>query len=249
MASRRHADTVALVTGAASGIGRATALLLASDGARVVATDTNVEGLATLVSEDDEIVAIDGDITDAGFVDELVRRAEVVGQVNVVANVAGVMDHFVPAGEVTDELWDHVIAVNLTAPMRVCRAVLPMMSTRGGSIVNVSSAAGLGGSGAGAAYHASKHGLIGLTKHIAYTYGAMPVRCNAICPGGTATGIGSSATPQVTWAFERQLPAIALAGRTATPEQIAGTIAWLTSNEASLVKGAILPVDDGWKSA
>ena len=151
-------------------------------------------------------------------------------------------------GEIDDELWDNVLAVNLTAPMRLCRRLLPLMSWRGGSIVNVSSAAGLGGSGAGAAYHASKHGLIGLTKHIAFTYGPQGIRCNAICPGGVETGIGATATPTVQWAFERQLLGIALGERTAPPDEIATALSWLASDEASNVNGVVLPVDGGWKA-
>jgi NAD(P)-dependent dehydrogenase (short-subunit alcohol dehydrogenase family) len=247
--SDRHAGRVALVTGAASGIGRATAALLASEGATVVATDVSDDGLAHLRAEHPGIVTIAGDLCDGTFIESLVARAEAVGPVAVLANVAGIMDHFVPASEVSDDLWDLVLAVNLTAPMRLCRAVLPLMVARQhGAIVNVSSAAGLGGSGAGAAYHASKHALNGLTKHIAFVYGNQGIRCSAVCPGGTATGIGASAAPTVQWAFDRQLPALALGERMAEPGQIAEVISWLASNDASHVNGVILPVDGGWKA-
>jgi len=249
MDSTRHTGAVAIVTGGASGIGRATAVMLAGEGATVVATDSNADGLASLALEHPGIVTVAGNLTDAAFITDLVAQAEAIGPVALLANVAGIMDHFVPAGEVTDDMWDLVLAVNLTAPMRLCRALLPLMSDRGGSIVNVSSAAGLGGSGAGAAYHASKHGIIGLTKHIAWTYGTFPIRCNAICPGGTSTNIGTTAAPMVQWAFERQLPGIALGEKTATAEQIASTISWLLSNESSHVNGVVLPVDGGWKAA
>ncbi len=170
MDTTRHAGAIVLVTGAASGIGRASAIRFAAEGATVVATDGNAEGLATLTDSSPAITTICGDLRNPAFIDRLVHDAEQIGPVRILANVAGIMDHFVPAGEIDDELWDDVLSVNLTAPMRLCRRLLPLMSSRGGSIVNVSSAAGLGGSGAGAAYHASKHGLIGLTKHIAFTY-------------------------------------------------------------------------------
>jgi NAD(P)-dependent dehydrogenase (short-subunit alcohol dehydrogenase family) len=249
MDSSRHAGSVALVTGAASGIGRATAARLAAEGASVVATDGNAEGLASLVAEHPSIVTRQGDLRESAFVDELVAAAEAVGPIQTLANVAGIMDHFMPAGEVEDDMWDNVLAVNLTAPMRLCRRVIPLMAGRGGSIVNVSSAAGLGGSGAGVSYVASKHAIIGLTKHIAFTYGPQQIRCNAVCPGAVETNIGTTSTPESQWAFDRQMVGIALGERIAQPDELAAAISWLASSEASNVNGVIMPVDGGWKSA
>jgi NAD(P)-dependent dehydrogenase (short-subunit alcohol dehydrogenase family) len=249
MDSTRHSGTVALVTGAASGIGRATAARFAAEGATVVATDGNADGLASLAAEHQAITTVVGDLRDSAFVDTLVEQAEAIGPLRTLANVAGVMDHFIPAGEIGDELWETVLAVNLTAPMRLCRRAIPLMADRGGSIVNVASVAGLGGSGAGAAYTSSKHGVIGLTRHIAYTYGPQQIRCNAVCPGGVATNIGTTAAPEVPWAFERHMLGITLGERTAQPDEIAAAISWLASDEASNVNGAIFPVDGGWKAA
>ena len=215
----------------------------------MVATDVQVDGLESLAIEHDAITTFAGDLRDTDVIDELVERAERLGPISLLANVAGIMDHFVPAGEIDDELWDTVLAVNLTAPLRLCRRVIPLMSGRGGSIVNVSSVAGLGGSGAGVAYTASKHAVLGLTRHIAFTYGPQKIRCNAVCPGGAETNIGTTAAPTVPWAYERQLVGIALGERTAKPDEIAAAISWLGSAEASNVNGVVLPVDGGWKSA
>ncbi len=250
MDTQRHTGSTALVTGAASGIGRATAARLAQEGATVVATDFNGDGLATLASEYPAISTIQGDLGDATFISELVAGAEAIGPVAIVANVAGIMDHFVPVTELDDEMWDRVFSVNVTAQMRICRAVIPLMTERGGgSIVNVASVAGLGGSGAGVSYIASKHAAIGLARHIAYTYGPQGIRCNVVCPGGVETNIGTTAAPTSMWSFERQMPSIALGERTAQPDEIAAAISWLTSSEASNVNGLVMPVDGGWKSA
>lgn len=246
----RHEGRVALVTGAASGIGRATALRLAQEGALVVATDDNAAGLASLVAEHASIHPLTGDLRESGFIDDLVAFAEAVGPLQILANVAGIMDHFVPVGDLDDALWENVLAVNLTAPMRLCRRLVPLMAGRGGGvIVNVASVAGLGGSGAGAAYVSSKHGIIGLTRHIAYSYGPQNIRCNAVCPGGVATNIGTTATPTVSWSWERQQLGISLGERTAQPDEIAAVISWLACGEASNVNGAIMTADGGWKAA
>lgn len=246
----RHRETVALVTGAGSGIGRATAQRLVGEGATVIATDVAADGLEMLASELRGVTTVVGDLREPDFVDELAVRAEASGPVGVLVNVAGIMDHFVPAGEVDDDLWQRVLDVNLTAPMRLCRALLPLMVGRGrGAIVNVASAAALGGSGAGAAYVSSKHGLIGLTRHIAFTYGPKGIRCNAVCPGGVATGIGSTAAPTVAWAYERQLAVIGALALQAQPDEIATVLSWLASSEASYVNGAVVSADGGWKAA
>jgi NAD(P)-dependent dehydrogenase (short-subunit alcohol dehydrogenase family) len=250
MDGSRHAGANVVVTGAASGIGRATAIRFAGEGASVTATDGNAEGLATLRDEQPKITTVAGDLRDSAFLTDLVDQAEAAGPVSVLANVAGIMDHFVPAGEVDDELWENVFSVNVTAPLRLCRLLLPRMIARnGGAIVNVASVAGLGGSGAGAAYTSSKHALIGLTKHIAFTYSPQGIRCNAVCPGGVATNIGTTAAPTVPWAFERHMLGISLNERTAQPDEIAAAISWLASSEASNVNGLIMPVDGGWKAA
>ena len=246
----RHAGVNVIVTGAASGIGRATAIRFAQEAASVIATDGNAEGLAALTDEHPGIIGVPGDLRDSTFLTDLVEQAEAAGPVGVLANVAGIMDHFVPAGEVDDDLWETVFSVNVTAPMRLCRLLLPIMTSRNsGAIVNVASVAGLGGSGAGAAYTSSKHALIGLTKHIAFTYSPQGIRCNAVCPGGVATNIGTTAAPTVAWAFERHMLGISLGERTAQPDEIAAAISWLASPEASNVNGLIMPVDGGWKAA
>ncbi|HEX6263037.1 MAG TPA: SDR family oxidoreductase, partial [Actinomycetota bacterium] len=192
MDSSRHTERIAIVTGAGSGIGRATVLRLAQEGARVVGCDVVEPALA----ETKEILdqaglsaeLVSGDVTRQEDVDRIVDAAG--ERVDVLANVAGIMDHFLPLGEVDDETWDRVLAVNLTGVMRLSRAVLPsMLEAGGGSIVTVASKASLGAGASGVAYAASKHGVIGLVKSIAYFYGPRGIRSNAVLPGPVETGI------------------------------------------------------------
>ncbi|MET7401980.1 SDR family oxidoreductase [Dactylosporangium sp. NPDC005572] len=250
MTQQRYTGRVALVTGAGSGIGQATILRLAREGARVVGCDVDAAGLEAtgklLAAERYDADLLNADITVQGDVDRVVAALP-GGFVDVLANVAGIMDYFLPVTELDDETWDRVIAVNLTGPMRLCRAVVPAMRGNGeGAIVNVSSIGGLTGSVAGTAYASAKHGLIGLTRSLAYLYGPDGIRTNAVCPGGVRTNIGRTASPRSDWAFKRFEQSFNRASRTAEPDEIAALIAWLGSAEARNVNGAVITSDGGW---
>jgi NAD(P)-dependent dehydrogenase (short-subunit alcohol dehydrogenase family) len=170
------------------------------------------------------------------------------GRVDALANVAGVMDAFLPPAEVDDATWERVFAVNVTAPMRLTRAVLPLMlQAGGGAIVNVSSEASLRASASGVAYTASKHAVNGLTKSTAVFYKGQGIRANAVAPGPVATNIeapfkSEHAAGVLGPIMQTTVPAIA------TAEQLAATICWLLSDDASNVNGAILPSDGGWSA-
>jgi NAD(P)-dependent dehydrogenase (short-subunit alcohol dehydrogenase family) len=239
---------VALVTGAASGIGRAVTVRLAADGARVLCTDRDASGLDETVGlAGGATRAVAGDLTDGAFIERLV--GDVGQRIDVLANIAGLFDNFTPVDATDDELWQLLLDVNLTAPMRLSRAVLPTMITAGaGSIVNLASIAGLGGANAGAAYTASKHGLVGLTRNIASLYGHQGVRCNAICPAGVTTNLSDHAQGRAEgWVYER-LGAISLprGSRSANPAEIAALVAFLCSAEAVNINGAAITTDSGW---
>ena len=171
-------------------------------------------------------------------------------RIDILANVAGIMDHFLPLGELDDATWDRVLGVNLTGVMRLSRAVLPSMLEAGkGAIVTVASEASLGAGAAGVAYTTSKHGVIGLVRSIAYFYGPRGIRSNAVLPGPVVTNIGATAAPRVPWAIERAQLAMATMASPAQPDQIAAAISWLASDEASNVNGATLTDDGGWSTA
>ena len=202
----RHANRIALVTGAGSGIGRATVLRLVQEGAAVIGCDINSDGLDGTRRALDELgmsAELDiADVTQQGDVDRLV--AATGPRIDILANVAGIMDHFLPLGDVDDATWNRVLDVNLTGVMRLSRAVLPVMERNGGgAIVTVASKASVGGGVAGVAYASSKHAVIGLVQSIAYYYAPRGIRSNAVLPGGVETGIGASAAPAVPWAMER----------------------------------------------
>jgi NAD(P)-dependent dehydrogenase (short-subunit alcohol dehydrogenase family) len=239
---------IALVTGAASGIGRAVSVRLAADGATVVCTDRDASGLdETIGLSGGATRGVAGDLVDPAFIERLV--ADVGDRIDILANVAGLFDNFTPVDATDDELWQLLLDVNLTAPMRLSRAVLPGMIAAGsGSIVNLASIAGLGGANAGAAYTASKHGLVGLTRNIASLHAHQGVRCNAICPAGVSTNLADHAQGHAEgWVYER-LGVISLprGSRSAEPSEIAALVAFLCSPEAVNINGAAIATDSGW---
>ncbi|MGA5299538.1 SDR family NAD(P)-dependent oxidoreductase [Nucisporomicrobium flavum] len=249
MDTMRHHGRVVLITGAGSGIGRAAAIRFAGEGARVVATDvdgTALDGtLKQLADAGHDARGVRADLTDPAGIAQIL--AEAGGRVDVLVNNAGVMDHFLPLTELDDATWEHLLAVNLTAVMRLCRATLPAMREAGsGAIVNVASIGGLTGWVAGTAYVTSKHAVIGLTRSIAALYADDGIRCNAVCPGGVETNIGVTAAPAVGWAFERLGRSFGRSRTPAQPDEIAALVSWLASAEAGNVNGAVITADGGF---
>jgi NAD(P)-dependent dehydrogenase (short-subunit alcohol dehydrogenase family) len=242
----RFAGQTAIVTGAGSGIGRATAIRFANEGARVIATDVVKDRLTALVGEvgEDKIKIVTADIASEDTAQVLVAAAD--GRIDILVNNAGIADRFMPVGELDDDLWHKVLAVNLTAVMRLTRAALPvMLAVRRGSIVNVGSEAGLRGSYAGAAYTTSKHALIGLTRSTSFIYAPQGIRANVVVPGAVNTAI------EAPWGSElarsRIEPLLAATSPEAgTSEQLAAAICWLASDDSANVNGIILQSDGGW---
>jgi NAD(P)-dependent dehydrogenase (short-subunit alcohol dehydrogenase family) len=189
MASMRLPEKVVVITGAASGMGRAMAERFAAEGASVVAGDWHAQRLeetvASIRNGGGTITAAQGDIADKQTAEHLVELAVTTyGRLDVLCNNAGVADYMQGVGELSDDIWRRVLSIDLDGPMFTTRRAIPtMIAQGGGSIINVASTAGISGGSAGAAYTAAKHALVGLTRNTAWMYAEKGIRCNAICPG------------------------------------------------------------------
>jgi NAD(P)-dependent dehydrogenase (short-subunit alcohol dehydrogenase family) len=240
----------ALVTGGASGIGRATAHALAREGAAVLVADRDAAGAERVAAEITEAGgrarAVRCDVTRADEVDAMVRAAlDGFGRLDCAVNNAGIV---APGGllhEIAPADWERQLAVNLTGVFLCLRAELPVMrSQRAGAIVNVASGAGLVATPGLAHYCAAKHGVLGLTKTAAIENAALGVRVNALCPGSTDTPMLRAAMGR-SEDTRRMILASIPSGRLGTPEEVAEAAVWLCSERASYVNGESLLVDGG----
>ncbi|MDR2211375.1 MAG: SDR family oxidoreductase [Spirochaetaceae bacterium] len=244
---KRFDGKIAIVTGAGSGIGLATATQLIAGGARVVGADMSKDRLtAAAESLGKDFIPIAVDISAHDGPARVAAAAS--GPYDILINNAGIMDGFVPLTELEDATWEKVLSINATSMMRLTRQVLPGMIKAGhGAIVNLSSEASLRAICAGIAYSVSKHMVNGITKHIAAVYTQDGIRCNAVAPGGVSTNVGGEFLSDLS--KERIAPVMSATfrGHMATPQQIADLICFLADDKAaSNVNGAIIPCDNGW---
>lgn len=255
---------VAIVTGAGSlpgrGIGRELALRLAAKGAKIVAIDIDGETAQatadSVKSVGQEAIACEADVTNRDDIKRVIAKAiDQFGRLDILVNHAG-FGSFMGLEETDDAHWDRMIALNLTSVFLVSREAMPylLMNESGGVILNTISGAGILGGRAGLAYTAAKHGVAGLTKNIAVTYAARGIRCVGVCPGYTRSPLPPGMQPQISHTDSSDAAGVLfgkaadLGHRQGTPGELADVMAFLVTDEASFVNGAIIPVDGGWTS-
>ena len=240
-----------VVTGASSGMGRKIALDFAKEGATVIAVARRLERLEEIAKEAEsfagKILPYQGDISleevNNGMIDYAVKEC---GKLDVLVNNAGIMDEFTPIGELTDELYNKVMAVNLNGPIYAMRKAVQVMLEKEtkGNIVNIASIGGVCGARAGVAYTASKHAIVGATKNTAYMY-AGKIRCNVVCPGGVETEVMNSQTNISQFGVGRIMAGLDTSIPAGKVEDISTAVLYIASNDAKFMTGAEIVIDGG----
>lgn len=238
-------NKVALITGSASGMGKGEALAFAKEGAKVVVADLNLEGAQEVVREIEENggegLAVEVDVTDIAAIQAMVKEAKgAFGQIDILVNNAGVFDKYQTILDTEIDRWNFLVNVNLTSVYQVSKEILPDMIERGeGAIVNIASIAGLVAGKGGAAYTATKHGVIGLTKHMASEYAESGIQVNAIAPGTIETPLIADVKDTIP---TDNIPA----RRFGQLEEVAELAMFLASGDAGFVNGVTIPIDGGF---
>ena len=240
-----------VVTGASSGMGRKIALDFAKEGATVIAVARRLERLEEIAKEAEsfvgKILPYQGDISleevNNGMIDYAVKEC---GKLDVLVNNAGIMDEFTPIGELTDELYNKVMAVNLNGPIYAMRKAVQVMLEQEtkGNIVNIASIGGVCGARAGVAYTASKHAIVGASKNIAYMY-AGKIRCNVVCPGGVETEVMNSQTNISQFGVGRIMAGLDTSIPAGKVEDISTAVLYIASDDAKFMTGAEIVIDGG----
>ncbi|MEO8718527.1 MAG: 3-oxoacyl-ACP reductase FabG [Burkholderiales bacterium] len=257
--------SMAVVTGAGSGLGQAIAIKLAADGFAVAAVDLDAAAARTtaqqIAKSGARAAAYKADVSRSAELDQAVTAAIAdLGPLEIMVNNAGILDGYFDVDEMDEALWRKVIDVDLTSVFLGCkRALRDMLPRKHGRIINMSSVAGLNGTGGGAAYIAAKHGVIGLTRQLAVQYGARGIRANCVCPGAIPTALRAHSqailgpgVPDMSGrgvaVNDDMVRALVPVGVRGTPEDIANAVSFLASDAANYVNGHALVVDGGWRA-
>jgi NAD(P)-dependent dehydrogenase (short-subunit alcohol dehydrogenase family) len=243
----RLTGKIALVTGAGNGMGFATTELFLAEGAQVIAVDIREEDLAKW-SDRKNVVPVLADVTKPEDIERMAATAEnKFGRIDALCNIAGINDLSYPLLDTDDVRWDRVLDLDLKAPFRICRRIIPtMINGGGGAIVNIGSYAAVRGNH-GASYTAAKAGVVGLTKSIAFQHSRDGIRCNVINPGGTRTNIGEHSGGDyhpAQAALSKLIQAMPV-NWYIEPVEIAKACLFLCSDDAVFVNGAVIAVDGG----
>jgi NAD(P)-dependent dehydrogenase (short-subunit alcohol dehydrogenase family) len=250
LTKRKLEGKISLITGAGSGVGKAMAKLFSDNGSKVIVVDIISERVSQVVEDigNSNAIGMVCDLSQKSEVERMVDGAIASqGRIDILCNNAGVMDGMMPVAEVSDELWQRVLNINLNAPFWAIRKVIPKMVEKGsGVIINTASVAGFFAGKSGTSYTVSKHALIGLTKSTAVFYGNKGIRCNAMVLGAVETAIGlGSATPSSA-GMEVLKKGMAALPRVANPTEVANLALFLASDDSSYVNGSCIIIDGGW---
>lgn len=241
---------VAMITGSASGIGKAQALRFASEGAKVVIADLDGDKVDQTVIEIKEAgaqsIGITTNVINDADIDKLIATTLTeFGKISILSNTAGIFDQYAPLLKTTEEAWNKILEVNLTSLYKVTSKVLPiMLEQQNGIIINMSSGAGLIGGGGGIGYTSTKHAVIGFTKQLNADYGLNGIRANAIAPGLIETPMVQALIDDPGSGIMNTLSKIP-AGRYGTAEEVADLALFLASDESKYIYGAVIPIDGG----
>lgn len=243
---------VAIITGSSSGMGECIAREFSKEGANVVINYAHSSEDANAIVEeilknDGKAIAVQANISKSEDVKRLIDKTiEEFGTIDILVNNAGILDNYAPVLDTSEELWDNIIGINLKGQFLCCKHALPHMIEKGkGIIINTSSIAGYVAGGGGAAYTASKHGVIGLTKQISFDYGSKGIRANAICPGAIKTRMTEEVFKDKDAAVMESVLNVP-AGRYGYPGEVAKLALFLASDDSDFIHGTTVVIDGGW---
>ncbi len=246
-------EKVVVITGGASGMGKSMVEEFLKEGAKVVAVDINEERLSELASEQAtaNLITLAADISTKEANEKMIDLAvDKFGTLDVLVNNAGVLDDYMNAAEMTDEVWDRVIRINLTAPMYATRKAVNyfLKNSIKGNIINVGSVGSIAGSRGGVAYVSTKHALLGMTRNTAQAYGRDGIRTNLIAPGAVKTNIAESVRPETMnqKGLDVLMKGIGTNIGEGEPKDIANIAVFLASDDSSFMNGSVVVADSGW---